>query len=500
MAVPSLSISAADPFDSDASVLVIGVITGGDGPRLASQDPRLAAVGSSLASVGMTGATESTVRLPAPVDAGPALLLVGLGVVEGDAPSVAALRDAAASAIRKLTGVSSVAIAFPTTSAEGIGAVLEGAGTAAYAFPEFRSAEIAADKTPPSMITVHAAAVPDGADALVDRATAVTIAVHTVRDLVNTPPNALPPAELAERAINLASGLPVTMDILDEKELAEGGYGGILGVGQGSSRPPRLVVVRYAPEGATRHLSLVGKGITFDSGGLSLKPAAGMVGMKYDMTGAATVLAVVLAVARLGLPVTVTARMCVAENLPSGTAMRPNDVIVMRGGTTVEVLNTDAEGRLVLGDGLVDASEEQPDAIVDVATLTGAARVAMGDRIVPVMGDRELGARIIALGETAGESFWPMPLPPELRANLESDVADLANAKPGSTAGGMLLAAHFLKHFVGNRPDGTAIPWAHLDIAGPANNSATPYGIMPKGPTGVTVRSLIALAEDFAAK
>lgn len=500
MVTPVLSVSAADPFDSDASILVLAIATGPDGPQLQSADPRLASVAASLGDLGMTGATETTLRVPGPVEGGPSLLLVGIGSIEGDGPSLSSLRDAAAVAIRALAGVRTVAVALPASSPDELGAVLEGAGTAAYSFPVFRSTALEPHKSPPETITVHAPAVPDGADQIVDRATAVTIAVHTVRDLVNTPPNALPPAELAERAVSLASGLPVTIEVLDEAELLAGGYGGISGVGQGSSRPPRLVVVRYSPEGATSHLSLVGKGITFDSGGLSLKPPASMVGMKYDMTGAATALATVLAVARLGLAVQVTARLCLAENLPSGTALRPNDVIVIRGGTTVEVLNTDAEGRLVLADGLVDASSEQPDAIIDIATLTGAARVAMGERMIPIMGDPDLGARIMELGAAVGEPFWQMPMPPELRAHLDSDVADLANAKPGSTAGGMLLAAHFLKHFVGERPDGTSIPWAHLDIAGPANNSGSPYGIMPKGPTGVTVRSLIALAEDFAAK
>jgi leucyl aminopeptidase len=228
-----------------------------------------------------------------------------------------------------------------------------------------------------------------------------------------------------------------------------------------------------------------------------------MVGMKYDMTGAATVLAVTLAAARLGLPIRVTARLCLAENLPSGSAIRPNDVLTMRGGTTVEVLNTDAEGRLVLADGIVDASEEQPDALVDVATLTGAARVAMGERTVPVMGDRDLGRRIVEAGESEGEIFWPMPLPAELRAVLESDVADLANAKPGSPAGGMLVAAHFLQHFVGTTGEGSErrrLPWAHLDIAGAANNNGRGWGVTPKGPTGVAVRTLLALAEDLAAR
>jgi leucyl aminopeptidase len=217
--------------------------------------------------------------------------------------------------------------------------------------------------------------------------------------------------------------------------------------------------------------------------------------MKYDMTGAATVWAVARAVAELALPVRVTAWLCIAENLPSGSAIRPNDVLTIRGGTTVEVLNTDAEGRLVLADGIVAASEEQPDAIIDVATLTGAAMVALGNRYTGVMGDDDLVASVIATATAAGEPFWQMPFPPELRPLLNSDVADLANVKIGNTAG------HFLREFVGTRGEGedaTTIPWAHLDIAGPANNSGSAYGFTGAGPTGVSVRALVALAEGFA--
>jgi leucyl aminopeptidase len=201
------------------------------------------------------------------------------------------------------------------------------------------------------------------------------------------------------------------------------------------------------------------------------------------------------------MPVSVTAWLCIAENMPSGSAVRPNDVLRIRGGKTVEVLNTDAEGRLVLADGLVAASEEHPDAIVDVATLTGAARTAMGERYVPVMGDAQLVADVIAAGEASGETLWHMPLPPELRSILDSDVADIANAKPGNPVGGMLVAGHFLQYFVGtvsDAPDAAKIPWAHLDIAGAANNSGSPHGETGKGPTGVTVRTLVQLAEDFS--
>ncbi|KZX21890.1 Cytosol aminopeptidase [Rathayibacter tanaceti] len=342
----------------------------------------------------------------------------------------------------------------------------------------------------------------DSADsAVLDRALVLGRAVSAVKDLVNTPPSHLYPQTLAEAVQDGVEGLPLEVTVWDEKALAEEGFGGILGVGSGSSRPPRLVKIAYTPEGATTHLALVGKGITFDSGGLSLKPPTSMIGMKTDMAGAATVYAVVRAIAELNLPLRATAWLCVAENLPSGTAIRPDDVLTVRGGTTVEVLNTDAEGRLVLADGLVAASEEQPDAIVDVATLTGASVVALGNRTVGTLGDDALVARVLDAARTAGETFWHMPLPAELRPLLNSDVADIANVKPGNTAGGMLVAGHFLREFVGTRGEGdeaTVIPWAHLDIAGPSSNGGSGYGFTGAGATGVSVRALIVLAERFA--
>jgi leucyl aminopeptidase len=293
----------------------------------------------------------------------------------------------------------------------------------------------------------------------------------------------------------------VDVTIWDEEALRRDGFGGILGVGQGSSRPPRLVKLAYAPEGASRHIALVGKGITFDTGGLSLKPAASMLGMKDDMTGAATVLAVVRAVAELSLNVRVTAWLCIAENMPSGTAIRPGDVLRISNGTTVEVTNTDAEGRLVMADGLVAASAEQPDAIIDVATLTGAQVVALGNRYTGVMGDEELVSQVLSSAKASGEFMWPMPFAEELRALLRSEVADIANAKVGNRAGGMIVAGLFLREFVGkvsDEKDAPSIPWAHLDIAGPGTNGESPYGFTGTGPTGVAVRTLLRLAEDFS--
>jgi leucyl aminopeptidase len=383
--------------------------------------------------------------------------------------------------------VETVAIALPAQSSADVEAILEGAAIGAYRYLAYR----APDPTrlaPAHIIAATTVSAPDA----VQRASVAAEAVHTVRDLVNQSPGELYPQTLADAAIALCAGLPITSEVLAEPELLKGGFGGLLGVGQGSARGPRLVTLRYEPAGATRHLALVGKGITFDSGGLSLKPPASMIGMKYDMTGAATALAVIVAAARLALPVRLTAWLCLAENLPSGSAMRPGDVITVRGGTTVEVLNTDAEGRLVLADGLSAAREEEPDAIVDIATLTGAASIAMGNRTVAVMGSDALVKEVVDCGSAVGESLWPMPIPSEVRALLTSDIADIANVKPGNTAGGMLIAAAFLRDFVGT------IPWAHLDIASAANNGGSGWGFNPKGPTGVAVRALVRLAEDFS--
>ncbi|HTL41860.1 MAG TPA: leucyl aminopeptidase [Pseudolysinimonas sp.] len=496
MAAPALSLTRTAPATTDADILVLGVLKGDDGPVLASNDPAFVSLQNALVQIGMSGSSDEVRRLPAPSGDGSPVAVVGLGSA---APDADALRYAAGSAARQLTGIERLAIALPVSSAADAAAILEGAGIGAYAYTGYRVDSLGTTKTPADDIRVHLPADLDADETLlVERARAITQAVHAVRDLVSTPASDLYPETLAAAAADLARDLPIEVEVLDEKELAAGGYGGILGVGSGSARPPRLVTLRYAPDGATRHLSLVGKGITFDTGGLQVKPSSGMINMKYDMTGAVTVLAVTVAAARLGLPVRITARMCIAENMVSGSSMRPNDVLRMRGGTTVEVLNTDAEGRLVMADGLVDASSDQPDAIVDVATLTGAARTALGERYIPVMGDEALARQITEAGASVGETFWYMPMPPELRSMLDSDIADLANGRPAQPIGGMLVAAHFLKHFVGTRGEGAdaaPIPWAHLDIAGPANNPGGGWGMTPKGATGVTVRTLIALAE-----
>lgn len=491
MTPPALRLSSAP--SPEAAVIVLAARAGTDGVVVVSESAR-DGLAAELAAVGFGGGKDELVRLPG-TTGGPALAVVGLPEpVDEDA-----LRYAAGTAVRQLAGVDTVAVDLPAEDDAQLGAVLEGAALGAYSFTAYRAASRAGVKAPVETIEVLGSS--SAADALVARALAVSGAASLVKDLVNTPPIDLYPASFAARAEEAAEGLPVTVQVWDERRLAAEGFGGILGVGQGSTRPPRLVKVDYAPAEATRHLALVGKGITFDSGGLSLKPATGMVGMKYDMTGAATVLAVALAAARLALPVRVTAWLCLAENMPSGSAIRPNDVLRMRGGRTVEVLNTDAEGRLVLADGLVVAGEEHPDAIVDVATLTGAAMVALGTRYAAVMGADELVGDVLAAAKASGELLWPMPLASELRATINSDVADIANANPGVTAGGMLLAGVFLQEFVGrtgDADDAPRIPWAHLDIAGPAKGPSAPFGFTGKGPSAVSVRALIRLAEDFS--
>ena len=298
---------------------------------------------------------------------------------------------------------------------------------------------------------------------------------------------------MAKDAKAAMAGLPVTVTVWDEAALRRDGCGGILGVGQGSINPPRMVRLAYRPTGTKAHLALVGKGITFDTGGISIKPADGMDHMKADMSGAAAVIAAVQVIASLGLRVRVTGWVPMAENMPGGGAMRPGDVITMFDGTTVEVLNTDAEGRLILADALGMAVGERPTLILDAATLTGAQRVALGVRTAGAMSnDDDARGFVCRAAEDAGEAMWPMPLPEDLRASLDSMTADIANI--GDRLGGMLTAGVFLNTFV---PEGQ--PWVHLDIAGPAFNEKAAYGYTPKGGTGAAVRTFVQVARQLAA-
>jgi leucyl aminopeptidase len=327
--------------------------------------------------------------------------------------------------------------------------------------------------------------------AYAEQAQNIANAVNKTREVINTPGNHMYPEVVAKLAVELAG---VEVEVWDEQKLAEEKCGGILSVGQGSVRPPRLVKLHKPGKG--KKIALVGKGITFDTGGLSLKPSEGMVGMKYDMAGAATVMGVLQALSAMDTTADVTGYLCLAENMPSGNATRPGDVVTMRNGKTVEILNTDAEGRLVLADGLSLASEQEPDLIIDIATLTGAAVIALGNRYVGAMGDENAVGKVLEASEKAGEQVWHMPLPEELGELLESDIADLMNVKIGNRAGGMLIAGQFLRAFVGEKDD-QQIPWVHLDIAGAANNASAAYDYTPKGASGVMTRTLVELIMDI---
>jgi leucyl aminopeptidase len=493
--VPRATLTSQDPAHLDVDALVVGVARTDQGPRLLDPDALPQEVRTEVTAhavaLGISGDQDEVRRLPSAgrLKAG-VLVLTGVGPLDAVTPE--ALRRAAGAATRELAGVASVAVALPAADVASLAAVAEGALLGAYSYTRYRGAEAAAKSAPVGTLQVVTPLVRDrAAKSALARAEVVADAVHGVRDLVNTAPNDLFPAAFADLAKTAAKDVgarALKVTVLDEKALTAGGYGGLLGVGLGSVRGPRLVKVAYTPSKPAAKVALVGKGITFDSGGISIKPAAGMEAMKSDMAGAAAVLHTVLAAARLELPVAVTGWLCLAENMPSGTAQRPSDVITIRGGKTVEVLNTDAEGRLVLADGLVAATEEKPDVVLDIATLTGAQLIALGNRVSAVMGTDAVRGEVTAAAEGSGELFWPMPLPADLRAGLKSKVADLANI--GDRFGGMLTAGIFLQEFTGGTP------WAHLDIAGPAFNEKAAHGYTPVGGTGVGVRTMLAFLEQ----
>ncbi len=451
---------------------------------------------SQLADMGATGKADEVVKLPGSHVR--LLVFTGLGKKSPSYPHEV-LRRAAGSASRALSGNSAATFSLPAKSLAEVSAVAEGAALGAYSFTEFRGSTKDDHKSPLKTITVHSKlATSADAKASVTRAAIVAKYTYLVRDLINTPPSHLTPDSFTKKlsaAVKAAGGAKagLKIQIWDEKQLKAQGFGGIVGVGQGSANPPRLLHISYTPKGkAAKRYAFVGKGITFDTGGLALKPAAGMEAMKSDMSGAAAVSAAVIAIAELKLPVAIESWAPLAENMPSDSATRPSDIITIFGGKTVEVLNPDAEGRLVLADGLMKAqsSKNKLDGIIDVATLTGAQVVALGTRTSAVMtNNQEFSDAFMKVTAISGEQFWPMPLPEELRASLDSPVADLANI--GDRMGGMLVAGLFLKDFV--NPE---LPWLHLDIAGPAYNEAKPHGYTPVGGTGIALRSLVTLAEQ----
>jgi leucyl aminopeptidase len=412
----------------------------------------------------------------------PGRLLVGLGDNGSNGPDDRALRRAAGAAARAAAQCRRIATTLPARQA-----VAEGFSLGAYRFTKYRS------DPKPNRIESVAVVGSGGARgrAALDRGARIADAVAVARDLVNEPGGSLTAPAFAEelRALAKRSGLGVK--VLTENAIAKAGYAGLLAVNRGSTIPPRWVELTYEPETATRTtIALVGKGITFDSGGLSIKPTDGMVGMKGDMGGAAAVAAAVSVARDVGVKVRVRAFLPLTDNMLGGDAQRIGDVIRYRNGTTVEVLNTDAEGRLILADGLVAASEENPAAIVDVATLTGAAVVALGSKVAAVLGNNEsFTAQVQAAAEAAGEPLWPLPLYGEYARDLESKIADLKNV--GGRPAGTIVAALFLRRFVGE-----GIPWAHLDIAGPAFGD-NDDGELSAGGTGYGVRTLVELLRTF---
>ncbi|MEV1018744.1 leucyl aminopeptidase [Streptomyces sp. NPDC050264] len=505
MTALTLSTAAATGLRADA--IVVGVAKGEKGLVVApgaeavdkAFDGKLASV---LETLGAGGGEGEVTKLPAPSGfKAPVVLAVGLGALPEKAADGAtfdgeALRRAAGVAARALAGAKKAAFALPIEDAEDAGVIGEGALLGAYSFDAYK--ESAKDpkngKAPLGEIALLGGKPRDKAyKAEIERALALAEELNRARDLINTPPNDLNPEAFAAVAQAAAKEHGIKVQILDEKALTKGGYGGILGVGAGSSSAPRLVKLSYTSSKAKKHLAFVGKGITYDSGGISLKPAGHNETMKCDMAGAAAVFAAVVTAARLGLEVNVTGWLALAENMPSGSATRPGDVLRMYSGKTVEVLNTDAEGRLVLADALAKASEENPDAIIDVATLTGAMVLALGNRTYGIMAnDDAFRTSIHEIAEEVGEPAWPMPLPADLRKGMDSPTADIANM--GERMGGGLVAGLFLQEFVGE-----GITWAHLDIAGPAFNEGGPFGYTPKGGTGSAVRTLVRLAEHTAA-
>jgi len=491
---PKLALSASPVTMTATDVVIVGTVKRDGGVALSpgaaevdrAFDDGLAAV---LSSLGATGKADEVVRIPTfgKLSAGQ-VLAVGLGEEGADGEvSAEQVRRGAGAAARALAGT---ARALCTLSAVDLHAAVEGIVLGAYAFTAYKS-------EPGDAAVSKVDFVADG-DAKVNRATlkAATLiaeAVNTTRDLVNTPPNDLYPATFAERAAALGREAGLEVEVLDDKALRKAGFGGVLGVGGGSARKPRLVRLTYRGPKARHRVALVGKGITFDTGGISIKPAANMEQMSSDMGGAAAVVAAVVLAARLRYPLEVTATVPMAENMPSGEAYRPGDVLTMYGGKTVEVLNTDAEGRLILADAIVRACEDDPDYLIETSTLTGAQLVALGSRTPGVMGEERFRDRVATIARATGEGGWAMPLPEELRSGLDSRLADIANVT-GNRWGSMLTAGIFLSEFVAD-----GVPWAHIDVAGPALNTGGAWGYTPKGGTGLPVRTIAAVLADIAA-
>jgi leucyl aminopeptidase len=429
---------------------------------------------------------------PLLADDGSTILAVGFG--EPEKVDLDVFRRAGAAIVKGSWKAASVAIAVLDTAPAGTDrgraaqALAEGVVLGAHQFTSYKSS-----KKPAAVETVTIVARTGGAAVQkgVDRGARIGEAVVLCRDLVNTPPRDMTPRHLEAVARQIADANGLTVNVMDEVAIVNEGLGGLAGVAAGSDEPPRLIELAYDPPGAKATVVLVGKGITFDSGGLSLKTGEGMMTMKCDMGGAAAVICAMSAVSVVAPKVRVVGLAACTENLPSGKAIKPGDVLKIRNGKTVEVLNTDAEGRLVLADALSLAVEAGADAIIDLATLTGACVVALGREIAGLMGnDDDLVDQVSAAAERAGEPVWPLPLPERYRKHIDSDVADIKNIGATGQAG-TLSAGLFLKEFVGDTP------WVHLDIAGPAFRSEGEDGYLAKGGTGFGVRTLLELVANY---
>jgi leucyl aminopeptidase len=436
-----------------------------------------AQVAAAYQLTGKAGETAQTVTLAGKA----AVRVVFLGV--GDR-SASALRRAGAELGRLVADHSTAAAAVvPDGPDEQVQAFAEGILLGSYKF-SLKSAS--SDKAGAAGRVALLLAGPEDRSAALSRAETIAGAVALARDLTNTPSAVKSPQWLADEAVSATREHGISARIRTAEELAAGGFGGILAVGSGSARPPALIELSYHPAGADSHVVLVGKGITFDSGGLSLKPNDNMKLMKTDMGGGAAVIAVMSALRRLGVTRRVTGLIAAAENMPSGSAYRPGDVITQFGGRTVEVLNTDAEGRLVLADALAYADAAlAPDQVVDIATLTGAARTALGTTHAALYSTSDaLASALLAAGDASGDRLWRMPLAAQYRESLDSPVADLAHVARDGAPAGSILAALFLQEFAGERA------WAHLDIAG-TGRAGSDDGELTKGATGFGTRLLL---------
>ncbi|MDQ1653192.1 MAG: leucyl aminopeptidase [Cryptosporangiaceae bacterium] len=469
-----------------ALILPVAPADGDDPPALLPTAQPLpdAPVAEFVGSSGHGGKEGEVKVLPVPGGQPGLILLVGAG---DRGPG--ALRKLGAAAVRNAGDRTSIAIALPDGSEpEGVRALAEGALLASYRYTLASKAEPRALRRV-ELVTDD----PDRFAAALAAATAVAEGTEFARDMVNTPGGQKAPAWFAGQAVKAAAKVGVTAVVRDPARLADEGFHGILAVGSGSSRGPRLTELTWAPRGAKRHVVLVGKGITFDTGGISIKPAAGMQLMKKDMGGGAAVIGAVLAAAALELPVKITVLVPMAENMPSGTAYRPGDIVRHYGGRTSEIGNTDAEGRVVLADALAYAQARlKPDVLVDLATLTGAQGVALGKRIAALYSDNDgLAASLAAAAAEAGERVWRMPLPDDYIPALDSDYADLNNA-PAGAGGGSITAALYLREFTGSAREN----WAHLDMSSPAWTDA-PTDELTKGATGWGVRTLVRWLESY---